>query len=142
MKTKFQYYYPLNLDGTIKVLKQKDEDLEDNFLEIKTKTDTVFINSMLGVTTNTTVPIALAPNIDLKISSISHRTGSGTCDIQITKNTVALTAYSSPVSISTTTTAVSPSAETLTANDYIECVITNASSLNNIILVINCTQII
>ena len=40
MKTKLQYYYPNDIPGLIRAVKQKDEDLEDNFLEIKTITDT------------------------------------------------------------------------------------------------------
>lgn len=141
MKTKLQYYYPNDIPGLIRAVKQKDEDLEDNFLEIKTKTDNVFANSILNVTTNTTVPIALVPNKNLTISSISHRTGAGTCDIQIRKNTTAITEYSSPVSISTTVNSVI-AAVTLAPNDYIDCVITNASGLSYITLVINSTQII
>lgn len=141
MKTKLQYYYPNDIPGLIRAVKQKDEDLEDNFLEIKTKTDNVFVNSILNVTTNTTVPITLVPNKNLTISSISHRTGAGTCDIQIRKNTTAITEYSSPVSISTTVNSVI-AAVTLAPNDYIDCVITNASGLSYITLVINSTQII
>ena len=141
MKTKLQYYYPNDIPGLIRAVKQKDADLEDNFLEIKTKTDNVFVNSILNVTTNTTVPIALVPNKNLTISSISHRTGAGTCDIQIRKNTTAITEYSSPVSISTTVNSVI-AAVTLAPNDYIDCVITNASGLSYITLVINSTQII
>lgn len=140
MKTKFQYYYPDTLQGVIKVIRSKDEDLEDNFLEIKAKTDNVFWTHTLGVTTNTTVPIALVPNKNLTLSSISHRTGVGSCDIQITKNTTAISGYTSAVSISTTVSSVSPSAVTLAPNDYLECVVTNASSLSFISLVFNCTQ--
>jgi hypothetical protein len=142
VKTKFQYHYPLSLDGTIKALRQKDADLEDNFLELKTKTDNVFSNSILNVTTNTTIPVALIPNKNLTLSSISHRTGSGTCSIQIKKNTTAIAGYSSPVAISTTVNTITTTGVTFVPNDYIECEITSASGLSYITLILNCTQII
>lgn len=141
MKTKLQYFYPNDTPGLIRAIKQKDEDLEDNFLEIKTKTDNIFWNHTLNVTTNTTVPIALVPNKSLNISSISHRTGAGSCDVQIKKNTTAISGYTSVVHVSTVTNSVVPTTTvSLSENDYLECIITNASSLSFISIVFNCTQ--